>query len=49
VDRDETWTVRLQQDGEFAPVPPPVTRQYLNREGASNKFVAYIKTLRPNF
>jgi hypothetical protein len=36
---------RLRHDGGFAPVSPPVTRHYLNREGVSDKFVAYIKSL----
>ncbi len=49
MDRDETWTVRLRQEGGFAPVSLPVTCHYLNREGVSDKFVAYIKTLWPNF
>ena len=35
---------RLQHDGGFAPVSLPVTRHYLNREGVSDKFVAYIKS-----
>jgi len=41
--------VRLRQEGGFAPVSLPVTCHYLNREGVSDKFVAYIKTLWPNF
>jgi 2,4-dienoyl-CoA reductase-like NADH-dependent reductase (Old Yellow Enzyme family) len=43
------FPVRLRQDGGFAPVSLPVTRHYLNREGVSDKFVAYIKSLWPNF
>ncbi len=43
------FPARLRQDGGFAPVSLPVTRHYLYREGVSDKFVAYIKSLWPNF
>ncbi len=43
------FPARLRQDGGFAPVSLPVARHYLYREGVSDKFVAYIKSLWPNF
>jgi 2,4-dienoyl-CoA reductase-like NADH-dependent reductase (Old Yellow Enzyme family) len=43
------FPARLRHDDGFVPVSLPVTRHYLNREGVSDKFVAYIKGLRPNF
>ena len=43
------FPARLRQDVGFTPVSLPVTRDYLNREGVSDKFVAYINSLWPNF
>jgi hypothetical protein len=46
--RDQHSTKRGESGDGFVPVSLPVTRHYLNHEGVSDKFVAYLKSFWPN-